>query len=68
MFGYKVIGENVHFYCREVVRTEEFRNLSEERLKDLLSQDGLAVKSELDILTALVVWLNTNQLKSPDVE
>ncbi|XP_037785922.1 gigaxonin-like [Penaeus monodon] len=57
-----------HFKYREVVRTEEFRNLSEERLKDLLSQDGLAVKSELDILTALVVWLNTNQLKSPDVE
>lgn len=50
------------------MRTDEFRNLSEERLKDLLCQDGVAVKSELDILTALVVWLNANLSATPDVE
>ncbi|KAK8720662.1 hypothetical protein OTU49_013175 [Cherax quadricarinatus] len=57
-----------HFKHRQIVRTEEFRNLSEERLKDLLSQDGLTVKSEVDILTALVVWLNSNITATPDVE
>ncbi|XP_069181358.1 gigaxonin isoform X2 [Procambarus clarkii] len=57
-----------HFKHRQIVRTDEFRNLSEERLKDLLSQDGLTVKSEVDILTALVVWLNSNLAETPDVE
>lgn len=57
-----------HFKYRQIVRTDEFRNLNEERLKCLLSQDGLMVKSEVDILTALVVWLNSNQSKTPDVE
>ncbi|XP_064115334.1 gigaxonin-like isoform X2 [Macrobrachium nipponense] len=57
-----------HFRHRQIVRTDEFRNLGEERLKSLLAQDGLMVKSELDILTALVVWLNENGSKNPDVE
>lgn len=53
---------------RQIVRTDEFRGLSEERIKELLSQDGLSVKSEVDILTALVVWLNSNLSLTPDVE
>lgn len=53
---------------REIVRTDEFRGLSEARVKELLSQDGLSVKSEVDILTALVVWLNANLSSTPDVE
>ncbi|KAG7159515.1 Gigaxonin-like [Homarus americanus] len=57
-----------HFRHRQIVRTEEFRNLSEKRLKDLLCQDGLMVKSEVDILTALVVWLNSNLTSTPDVD
>lgn len=50
------------------MRTDEFRSLNEGRVKELLSQDGLSVKSEVDILTALVVWLNANLSSTPDVE
>uniref|UniRef100_A0A0P4WEU7 Kelch-like protein diablo n=2 Tax=Scylla olivacea TaxID=85551 RepID=A0A0P4WEU7_SCYOL len=57
-----------HFKHRQIVRTDEFRALSEERLKELLAQDGLSVKSEVDILTALVVWLNSNLSATPDIE
>lgn len=53
---------------RQIVRTDEFRSLNEGRVKELLSQDGLSVKSEVDILTALVVWLNANLSSTPDVE
>lgn len=50
------------------MRTDEFRALSEERVKELLSLDGLTVRSEVDILTALVVWLNANLSLTPDVK
>lgn len=53
---------------RQVVRTEEFRALSEERLSELLSWDGLEVRSEVDILAALVSWLNCNLDTNPNVE
>ncbi|KAG0729330.1 Gigaxonin [Chionoecetes opilio] len=57
-----------HFKHRQIVRTDEYRALSEERVKELLCQDGLSVKSEVDILTALVVWLNSNLSLTPNVE
>ncbi|KAK4303921.1 hypothetical protein Pmani_024095 [Petrolisthes manimaculis] len=57
-----------HFKHRQIVRTEEFRTLSEDRLSELLSWDGVEVRSEVDILGALVYWLNCNMDTNPNVE
>lgn len=45
---------------KKVIHTEEFKNLSEHDVKELLSTDGLAVDSEADILEALIIWLDSN--------
>ncbi|CAL4157408.1 unnamed protein product [Meganyctiphanes norvegica] len=52
---------------KKVIHTEEFKNLTEEDVKELLSTDGLAVDSEADILEALIIWLDSNSALQIDL-